>query len=166
MVLATSRSPFVWGADSKVRRERMHPDIASIADLALRLSEQDFGIHSGKRTMTEQMALKASGASQTLHSKHLGDDDLDDADAADLVPVVDGKFTWAAGPVFIVMQSVQRAAEFLQIPCTWGGAWDRDLRLISGNLALEARLYAERRKAKGLSAFFDGVHLERRAPGT
>lgn len=55
---------------------------------ALEISKIDFGVIDGPRTMAEQKALKASGASQTLRSKHLT------GDAVDLLAYIGSRGSW------------------------------------------------------------------------
>lgn len=136
--------------------------MASLADLTLRSCQLDLALHSGKRAAAEQLALLEKGVTQVEHSKHMGDSEEDDADAIDLVPVVNGKLSWDDYYCLVMARAAQRAAQYLDIPVRWGGVWDRDLRDMSDNLAVEVTNYRARRNAKGLSAFFDGVHLERR----
>ena len=44
----------------------VHPDLVRVARRALELSEVDFGISEGLRTLARQKQLVAAGASQTL----------------------------------------------------------------------------------------------------
>lgn len=72
--------------------ERIHPDLVQVVKRALELSEVDFAVHDGIRTEAEQRKYLASGASQTMRSKHLPQADSY-GHAVDLVPFV-GKLRW------------------------------------------------------------------------
>jgi peptidoglycan LD-endopeptidase CwlK len=55
---------------------------------AIQLTDVDFGVIQGLRTIEEQKALVAKGASKTMKSKHL------DGLAVDLMAYIDGRGSW------------------------------------------------------------------------
>ena len=75
---------YVLGKRSKERLEGVNPDLVAVVCRAIELSEQDFSVICGLRTIQEQEALVAKGASQTMKSKHL------EGNAVDLMAWVDG----------------------------------------------------------------------------
>ena len=52
--------------------EGLDPRLVAVVKSAIHRTKIDFGVICGMRTMEEQKALVASGASQTMKSKHLG----------------------------------------------------------------------------------------------
>ena len=57
--------------------EGVHPDMVAVVKRAIELTDVDFGVTYGVRTLAEQKELYESGRSQTMKSKHLiqGDGD-------------------------------------------------------------------------------------------
>ncbi|UYZ83187.1 hypothetical protein MTZ49_11320 [Entomomonas sp. E2T0] len=63
----------------------INPDLRKVVDRALQLSTIDFGITEGLRDRATQEKYVASGASQTMNSRHLT------GHAVDVVAYVNGK---------------------------------------------------------------------------
>lgn len=142
------------GEKSLSELKGVHPDLVSVVKRAIELTVQDFSVHDGIRTLDEQKKLVASGASQTLDSRHIT------GHAVDLVPYVNGKLRWEWGPIYKIADAVRTAAKELVIPIVWGGAWDVDLTR-SDDLPEEmAAEYSARKKKAGKKAFLDGPHFE------
>lgn len=155
---------FELGATSRAELKGVHPDIVRVVELAITLTEQDFGVHDGLRTLAEQHALLAKGATTTLNSKHLKQAD-GFSHAVDLVPYVNGKLRWEWPPIHVIAAAVHQAATQLGAKLTWGAVWDRPFESLVGTpLALEDAVddYANRRRAAGRRAFLDGPHFELR----
>lgn len=49
----------------------VHPDLVNLVKLAIQVTEQDFFVGEGVRSVERQRHLVASGASQTMNSRHL-----------------------------------------------------------------------------------------------
>ncbi len=60
---------------SKDRLMGVHPDLIAVVERAIELTEVDFGVTCGVRTVEEQEANVAAGRSQTMRSKHLPQED-------------------------------------------------------------------------------------------
>jgi len=102
---------------SKTRLLGVHPDLVKVVELALSLTEHDFSVIEGVRTVEKQREYVTSGASQTMNSRHIT------GHAVDLYPV--GRPTpWAKCP--IIADAMFRAAKRLKIQIRWGGDWDMD----------------------------------------
>ena len=56
---------------SKSKLEGVHPDLVKVVESAIGLTEIDFGVTYGVRSVQEQQKLYDSGRSQTMKSKHL-----------------------------------------------------------------------------------------------
>lgn len=132
----------------------VRPELVSVVQRAIQLTVQEFAVHDGKRTLAEQQKLVASGASQTLDSRHLT------GHAVDLVPLINGKLRWEWPPIYKIADAVRLAAKELGVPLRWGGAWDIDF---TASDALPEDLmtdYGGRRRKEGKKPFFDGPHFE------
>ncbi len=62
---------FSLGDRSLQRLQGTHPDLIRVVQRAIGLTLVDFTVIQGLRTLAEEQANVASGASTTLHSRHL-----------------------------------------------------------------------------------------------
>lgn len=154
-------SGFKLGSKSKAELVGVLPAMVEVAELALRLSTQDFMIFDGLRTPEEQKTLVAKGMSKTLNSKHMEQGD-GFSHAFDAVPVVGTIPKWDWELIWPVAYAVDQAAT--KLGCAhrirWGGAWDRTLADFGGDANAyerETELYASRHPGKD---FLDGPHFE------
>lgn len=74
-------------------------------------------IYDARRTVAEQQANVASGASQTMYSYHIV------GQALDFVPVKDGKALWGGYNATNIQKAIKEAQ---RLGFTWGGDWDSD----------------------------------------
>lgn len=97
--------------------EGVHPDLVKVVHRADELTDLEFIVTEGLRTMKRQRELVAAGASKTLKSRHIT------GHAVDFAPMVFGEVTWK-WPAFIpIAAAFKKAAGELQIPIVWGGDW-------------------------------------------
>lgn len=154
-------SGFKFGGKSNAELVGVLPIMVEVAELALRLSTQDFMIFDGLRTADEQRVLVAKGMSKTMNSKHLKQKD-GYSHAFDAVPVVGSIPKWDWQLIYPVAYAVDQAATALGVAdkIRWGGAWDRTLADFGGDVKAyerEVRLYCDRHPGKD---FIDGPHFE------
>ena len=159
------------------RAREVDPLLMAVAVIALNRCAVDFGItEEQSRSLAEQAEKVRRGVSQTMNSAHVIKAGAAFSTGLDVVPYVDGVFTWGddhwrvktkAGAViepFYEIASVMREAAILVgVRLVWGGAWDRVLNdLPAGPAAMKAAVegYKARRKAIGKSALLDGPHFE------
>jgi peptidoglycan L-alanyl-D-glutamate endopeptidase CwlK len=147
-------STFKLGEKSVNELQGVHEDLVKVVKRALELSVQDFSVHDGIRTLAEQKQHLASGASQTLESRHLT------GHAVDLVPLINGKLRWAWPPIYRIADAVRTAARELSIPLRWGGAWDIAFTDSDDRPEDLVADYSARRKKAGKKLFLDGPHFE------
>jgi peptidoglycan L-alanyl-D-glutamate endopeptidase CwlK len=109
---------FTFGARSLQKLNGVHPDVVRVAHRALEISELDFIVTCGLRTIKEQAALVKSGASTTMKSRHLT------GHAVDLAPIgPKGQVAWD-WPLFNKLAAAMKmAAAELKVPLEWGGDW-------------------------------------------
>lgn len=110
-------SKFKLSKRSLSRLEGVHPDLVQVVMLAITLTEIDFGVTEGLRTVERQRALKAAGASQTMNSRHIT------GHAVDLVAYIGSSISWDWPLYYKIADAMKRAAQSLDIPITWGGDW-------------------------------------------
>jgi peptidoglycan LD-endopeptidase CwlK len=98
----------------------IHPDLRRVLDRALKDSPLDFVVIEGLRTPERQKQLVATGASQTLNSRHIT------GHAVDLLPIGPngkGAFDW---PLYDRLgPAVKEAAAKEGVAIVWGGDWKK-----------------------------------------
>lgn len=95
----------------------VHPDLVRVIERARSLAE--FIVTEGVRTPERQRQLVASGASQTMASRHLT------GHAVDLAALVDGAVRWDWPLYDRLALAVKRAAADEGVPIVWGGDWPK-----------------------------------------
>lgn len=152
------------GNTSQQRLVGVHPNLVKVVQRAIELSQMDFAVNEGLRTLERQRRLVASGASQTLNSKHLKQAD-GFGHAVDLVPWGDfdgngtSEISWNWAHFYPIAHAMRTTAKELGVRVRWGGCWqclnDTDL-----DTDVLVQNYAAARKAQGKRAFMDGPHFE------
>lgn len=105
---------------SKRSRDRLsgvHPDLVRVIEKAIEISDMDFTVLEGVRSIARQQQLVASGASQTMQSRHIT------GHAVDLAPYVGGQVRWDWPLYYKLSDTVKKAAAELSVPIEWGGDW-------------------------------------------
>jgi peptidoglycan L-alanyl-D-glutamate endopeptidase CwlK len=111
----------------------VHADLVRVVRRAAELTEVDFIVTEGVRTMKRQRELVAAGASRTLASRHLT------GHAIDFAPVVGSEVTWKWPPFFLIADAFKRAAREQGVAIVWGGDW---LRFKDGpHIELDRKVY-------------------------
>lgn len=108
---------FVFSRRSENNLLGVHPDLMRVVRRALQLSEVDFAVTEGLRTLDQQRKLVDSGASQTMNSRHLT------GHAVDLAPYIGGQIRWDWPPFHKIAAAVKSAASELGVAIVWGGDW-------------------------------------------
>ena len=150
---------FALGKRSMERLNGVHPRLDMVVETAITISTQDFTVFEGLRTLERQRELVRTGASKTLNSKHIEQDDSF-GHAVDLVPWIDGQARWEWGPIYPIASAMREAAVIHSVNIRWGGVWDRRLNdLPPGANALKAAVQAYSVRHPGPD-FLDGPHYE------
>lgn len=105
------------GVASRKRLEGVHPDLVKVVERAIEITEIDFTVTEGLRTLTRQKELLAAGASWTLRSRHLT------GHAIDLAALVNGKARWDWPLYDKLALTMRKAAADVGIKIEWGGNW-------------------------------------------
>lgn len=106
---------FKFSQRSENNLKGIHPDLERVVRLAITLTEVDFGVIEGLRTIEKQREYVASGASKTLNSRHLT------GHAVDLMAYVGGAGRWDWPLYYKLADAMKAAAKQLGIPIVWGG---------------------------------------------
>ena len=140
---------------SMSRLEGINPDLITVVTEAIKLTKVDFGVTCGMRTVEEQEKLVASGASQTMKSKHL------EGRAVDLVAYVGSSVTWKLNMYDDLADSMAKAARDLGVPLKWGAAWTvGDISKYEGTMEDAMNDYVDLRRSQGRRPFIDAPHFE------
>lgn len=110
-------SSFYLGEKSKGRLEGLHPDLISVVEKAIEITEIDFTVLEGLRNILRQQLLVEKGASKTMNSRHLT------GHAVDLAPYLDGRVDWSWPLHHKLANTMKESASSLNIQLEWGGDW-------------------------------------------
>lgn len=105
------------GERSLSRLSGVHPDLVRVVKKAAAMSDLDFTVLEGLRTLERQKELKANGATKTMNSRHLT------GHAVDLAPMIGGKISWDWPLYNRLAKIVKAAAAAENVPIQWGGDW-------------------------------------------
>ncbi len=95
----------------------VHPDLKLVVERAIDITDLDFVVTEGIRTLARQKQLFDAGASKTMRSRHLT------GHAVDLAAVVGGKVRWD-WPLYARLNEVMmEAARDEGVQIEWGGHW-------------------------------------------
>lgn len=144
---------------SSTKLKTVKPDLQKVVKRAITITPFDFSVGEGKRSIARQRQLVASGASQTMQSKHLT------GDAVDLFAYIGGGVSWDVEKYYVhIATAMAKAAKIEGVAIKWGAAWtEGDIRQYAddpdaGNVIMNR--YAAKRRAQGRKPFIDAVHFE------
>ena len=146
---------FTLSQRSLDRLEGVHDDMVRVVKKAIDVTKIDFGVICGLRTIEEQKALVAKGASQTMKSKHI------DGLAVDLMAYIGGRASWELNLYDDIADAMKEAAKLEDVPIRWGAAWHiNDIATCGMPMEQAMNDYIDRRRAEGRRPFIDGPHFE------
>jgi peptidoglycan L-alanyl-D-glutamate endopeptidase CwlK len=155
---------YKFGTKSLSRLEGVHPEIVEVAKKAIEISRIDFGISCGVRTKREQAKLVASGASQTMNSKHLPQEVDGLSHAIDIFCYVDGRLSWELPCYWTAGDAILKASRDLGTKLRWGACWHIDNLLHTNEHERTCESlcneYTDLRRSQGRTAFIDAPHWE------
>lgn len=135
------------------RLEGVHPALVNVVKRAIELTQVDFAVNEGLRTVERQRELVASKASKTMNSRHLT------GHAVDLVAWVGNEPRWDWPLYFQIANAMKQAAHEQNVTITWGGVWDKPTYLYD-DPEEEVTMYVERCRLEKSKPFLDGPHFE------
>lgn len=95
----------------------VHDKLVSVVRRAADVTDIDFVVIEGLRTVERQKELVAKGASKTMNSKHIT------GHAVDIAPVIGGEIRWDWPLYHKLAVIVKQAAKDMGVTVTWGGDW-------------------------------------------
>ena len=138
----------------------VHPELVAVVKRAIEITDVDFGVTYGVRTIEEQEKLVASGRSQTMKSKHWIQED-GYSHAVDLVAYDGSDVVWEINVYDNICDAMARAADELEVPVKWGAAWSEgDIRFSEDTAEDAMNAYIDLRRSQGRRPFIDGPHFE------
>tara|TARA_R110001606_G_scaffold5762_5_gene26162 strand:- start:1188 stop:1601 length:414 start_codon:yes stop_codon:yes gene_type:complete len=134
--------------------------LVSTVKRAIELTKVDFGITCGVRTVAEQKALVARGASQTMNSKHLPQSS-GFSHAVDLIAYVGPRISWELNLYDDIADAMSEAANEVGCDMKWGAAWSvGNIAAYVGTMEDAMNEYIDLRRSQGRRPFIDGPHFE------
>ena len=142
------------GKRSLSNLEGVDERLVTVVKYAMSVTKQDFSVICGLRTMAEQKALVAKGASQTMKSKHI------DGNAVDLMAYIDGG-RWELNLYDEIADAMKEAAEAAGVKLRWGAAWTiDDIGAWDGTAENAMNSYIDTRRSQSRRPFIDAPHFE------
>jgi peptidoglycan L-alanyl-D-glutamate endopeptidase CwlK len=114
---STRPGGFELSQSSLGKLHSVHPDLRRVIERAIQITPIDFTVLEGRRSIERQRQLVASGASQTLRSRHLT------GHAVDIAPLDNGTVSWAWPLYYPLATAVKAAANEVGVEVEWGGDW-------------------------------------------
>lgn len=111
-------------ARSLERLDGAHPDLRRVIIRAAAISTIDFTVLEVLRDRARQAKLVASGASQTMNSRHLPGPD-GKSRAVDIAPMLQGKVSWDWPLYRKLAPIIKEAARLEGVAVEWGGDWKK-----------------------------------------
>jgi peptidoglycan LD-endopeptidase CwlK len=136
--------------------EGLDPRLVAVVKSAIHRTKIDFGVICGMRTMEEQKALVAKGASQTMKSKHL------QGYAVDLMAYIGSRASWELNLYGEIADAMCEAAREVDVPMRWGAAWtvSNIAQFTDGTMQDAMNSYIDERRTQGRIPFLDCPHFE------
>ena len=148
-------SNFKLSGKSIMRLNGVKDELRDVVMRAIELTKVDFGVIEGLRTEKRQKELLASGASQTMKSKHLT------GDAVDLMAYIGSRGSWELNLYDDIADAMKEAAIEKNIGIRWGAAWNvNDLRNWGDTMDEAMNYYIDTRRNEGRRPFIDAPHFE------
>ena len=101
------------------RLKGVHSDLVKVVKRAIEISDYDFMVVEGMRTIETQREYVKKGVSKTMNSYHLK------GEAGDLAPLENGAIDWnnTKGQFDSVAEAMKQAAKELNVEIEYGGDW-------------------------------------------
>ena len=142
------------GKRSLSRLEGVNENLVTVVKHAIKITKQDFSVICGLRTIDEQRALVAKGASQTMKSKHI------DGNAVDLMAYCNGG-RWELNLYDEIADAMKEGAAAAGVKLRWGAAWTiDDLGDYPGTAEHAMVSYIDTRRSQSRRPFIDAPHFE------
>ena len=146
---------FKLSTRSLSRLEGVDERLQTVVKSAIHNTKIDFGVICGLRTIEEQRALVAKGASKTMKSKHI------DGLAVDLMAYDSGEPSWDIVDYWLIADAMKKASSETGTILRWGASWHID-NITNWEEKMEDayNAYVDLRRSQGRTPFIDGPHFE------
>lgn len=129
--------------------------LVNVVKRAIEITDVDFSVTEGLRSVQRQRELVAKGASQTMKSKHI------EGRAVDLAAFVGDRLSWELNLYDNIAEAVRMAAIEEGVSIRWGAAWQiNDITEWDGTMQDATDEYVAVRRAEGKRPFIDAPHFE------
>lgn len=108
---------------SLTRLTGVHSDLVRVVKRAIQITDIDFTVLEGLRTVARQRQLVAQGASKTMKSRHIHGFAVDLAPMLDFDGDGDKEVSWSWPHYHRLAPFIQEAARLENVPIEWGGLW-------------------------------------------
>lgn len=139
---------------SLAKLEGVDTRLQAVVHHAISVTKVDFGVICGLRTVEEQKALVAKGASKTMNSKHLT------GNAVDLMAFIGPRASWELNLYDDIADAMRAGALKVGVQLRWGAAWHKNLNDWRGTAEDLMNEYVDLRRSQGKRPFIDGPHFE------
>lgn len=119
---STDTTAFKLSARSLSNLQGVHPDLVRVVHRAIAITDVDFAVIEGVRSIEQQKRNVARGASQTMNSRHLKAAN-GYGHAVDIVPMDGGEVSWDWPLYHRLAPVIKDAARLESVPVEWGGDW-------------------------------------------
>lgn len=101
------------------RLKGVNADLVKVVKRAIQISEYDFMVVEGLRSIETQREYVKKGVSKTMNSRHLT------GNAVDLAPLENGAIDWnnSKSQFDSIAKAMKQAASELGVKIEWGGDW-------------------------------------------
>ena len=146
---------FKLSGNSLLKLNGVKEELRMVVTRAIQLTKVDFGVIEGMRTEKRQKELLASGASQTMRSRHLI------GEAVDLMAYVGSRGSWELNLYDDIAEAMKEAAIEQGTGILWGAAWTvPDIRYWEGPMEQAMYSYIDTRRKEGKKHFIDAPHFQ------
>lgn len=148
------------GKRSLEKLEGVDERMVAVVKYAISVTKQDFSVICGLRTIEEQRALVAKGASKTMKSKHL------DGLAVDLMAYCSGN-RWELNLYDEIADAMKEGAQACGVKVCWGASWavkghkyPYNIAEWNGTMEDAMMSYTDLRRSEDKRPFIDAPHFE------
>jgi len=106
------------------RLKGLHPDLVRVVRRAEAMTDLQFMVLEGLRTVERQRELLKAKATTTMNSRHIKAKN-GYGHAVDLAPMLNGKVSWDWPLYHRLAKIIKAAAKAEKVALEWGGDWKR-----------------------------------------
>ena len=146
---------YTFSKKSLKKLEGVDDKLVGLAEMAISVSDVDFGITEGLRSKERQQMLYDTKRSQTLNSKHIV------GRAIDVVAWIGKEPCWELAVYDDIADAFAMASRAHNVPLKWGCAWTvSDIGTWNGTMEMAMNSYIDIRRSQDRRPFLDGPHFE------